>query len=116
MAKNQDAEMASDVKSDVFDLSAALAVDAGGPVDATFAGLDFQIRRSFTGAEVLQVSQAALAGKGEILAGIVTTGCDPVELSAAIERNMTDVAGRLWGQILSQAGIASRAGFSPQGE
>lgn len=100
----------------VFDLGTALGVDGGAPVDATFAGLDFQIRRSFTGAEVLEISQAAIAGKAELLAQIVTTGCDPVALAEAIERNLRDVAGRLWGQILTTAGIAAPTGPSSQGE
>lgn len=115
MAKNKD-DLLGEATTPVFDLGDALGVDGGAPVDATFAGLDFQIRRRFTGAEVLQVSQAAMAGKGELLAEIVTTGCDPVALSEAIEKNMTDIAGRLWGQILATAGIASRGGFSAQGE
>ncbi|MGN0100762.1 MAG: hypothetical protein ACI39C_07465 [Dietzia sp.] len=106
--------MAKDTKEQearpVFDLGDALAVKGGDPVDATYAGIDFQIRRDFTGAEVLEVSQAAIAGKGELLAEIVTTGCDPVALSAAIEKNLRDVAGRLWGQILTTAGIAASQG------
>ena len=115
MAKNTGKSTSAETAA-VFDLSSALAVDGGAPVDATFAGLDFQIRRTYSGAEVLEVSQAAIKGKGEIIAGLVTTGCDPVELSEAIERNMTDVAAQLWGQILTQAGLASRTGFTNQGE
>lgn len=102
--------------SPVFDLSAALAVDGGDPVDATFAGLDFQIRRTFTGAEVLEVFQAALKGKGDVIAGIVTTGCDPVELAEAIEANVTDVAACLWGNLLAQAGLATQIAASSSGE
>lgn len=116
MANHKDDRPAEATTPPVFDLGAALGVDVGAPVDATFAGMDFQIRRSFTGAEVLQVSQAAMAGKGALLAEIVTTGCDPVALSEAIEKNLTDVAGRLWGQILSTAGIAAPTGTSSQGE